>query len=1838
MFNKAFVPKKPKPLTALSRRREPRNFADFLKLATSFDLEMKGRAGSPLTLRDAAAIPAVSALKDIETSRRGMSARDVVKELRRRRLAIGHNAARFDIPELESLAGTTLSDIPLVDTLWLSPLAFPANDTHRLEKPYLEKDKVLPDPEEDARNSVLLLRDEVERLRAMDRDWLEILCWLCCLGPASLGYEFLFEVIFESIEPLPSAPLEAARVVVPKIRAIFGDTLCLHGLHDQVLMAFKSGNGWPLAWALSWHRHKVERAAPARWLLETFPEFQLALDDLGRRRCSHRSCIRCRDHGTPLESMAHWFPPAPGQILAFQPPFDLGYLTYQEQVMRAALARRDTLGILPTGTGKSRCFQVPALEQHARTGDLAVVISPLKALMEDQIKKAKSENLPGVDRLHGDLDAVECERVFDAVRSGHTALLYISPEGLGGAAMRKLLESRRIGMWVFDEVHCVPTWGKGFRGDYWRAVSWARDCGAKGSDRATILCLTATARPETRKDIQTVFSQRLGRRLQVIDGGADRPNLTYRVLEREGELDDQIDRLLRDPQLLPGNGQAIIYAYRQKDTLEIAAQLMRRGHRAAAYHAELHKERKARVEEAFADGDLKVVVATIAFGMGVDTPRVRLVVHAAPPASLEAYAQEAGRAGRDRRAATCIMLRDPEEMDRRHASLARGHLAKEDMDTILAHLLGLRRRLRDARDNSALRPTLSLPYRLVARDVLGLPKGKDPGKSLKFQSDRINRIVDELETNGLIEKLRHEQSLSHLRVQMEALSSLIAQRSALPKIEGMIVDVLARELEKCPGEIPALPEDKEALADACNPKRPPALSHLSQALNRLKEKGLLHAVVELEVGLGPRGTAEKIVETWALKGEAVLDAVTDLFEEREAAAAEQEEGSEEKGAADAALLEKPLETTLMIVSRRAEGKLPEEVKLFPKEALQLLEELSELGLLEMEDRPSGMTRALSLKLPHDLDDASDLPLRSNRQIARVLAALRHLAGDQRFLEVELETLLDTLVSLDMDLEQTWRRPDGSHLTLAEAKKLCRRHLRKLSELKVITVSRGLYPPREECTVRVAERSTNITVRSYTKDMFTAGVEAFQQEEIRQLHLVDGFGSQVLEDESQAPALLRRYFKDASEESLEAVYEGAELELVRNNRPAPVGRQIKLRSRLDERQAAIVHGSTELQDTLILAGPGAGKTRVLVERIVWLVSVERVPPDQILALCYSRRAAEEIRERLREDTALGRLGALVAVYTYHSFALQVLGKSFAELSDEAMPEQAIARKGEDLNEGPPTAFDLILKSASERLREHRRANGDMSDILLRRFRWAFVDEFQDVTDTSFDLIREISQQSQKSSARQTRVKPVFTVKGGEQVPEPVVDVRFCAVGDDDQNIYDFDGASGKHIRDFEKLFPGAARPELTWNYRSSGAILAAAAEIISGCSDRLKLNPIEINPARCGDPLQGAYFQSQRPDLGKVALCWAEDGSIELQAAIAAARLLGLSGQVPKAQWKWPSTAVLVRNRKHIAVVEGALEAAGIEVSRDLQGLVPMARVREALHVRGWLEEMGRLGRLICKEDADQAAARLDERFDNRWSAPIAEWLRDLSWDEGESGGLPARQLLDEFMEWAHGWRPRQSGVAVLTAHSSKGLEFDNVVVLEAGWAKGYTLNVKDADRRLFYVAATRARHSLSLVSSGLGIFRKMLDGRSADHLTKLNVAPHPEAVRAAITPRLMPCSVRDVFLSFPAWDGFRCTSTEESREGVRRTISNLRVGDRLILERTLQADSNPWHLFAERKGRRVRIGKMQKGFEPGADGQRFSAMVFALVGWNKTDSEEGYQGSIKLDRWLTVVPAWSSKE
>ena len=349
----------------------------------------------------------------------------------------------------------------------------------------------------------------------------------------------------------------------------------------------------------------------------------------------------------------------------------------QKDAVEAAIAGRDSLIVMPTGGGKSLCYQLPGLASD----DLTIVVSPLIALMSDQVRRLKMEGHPAVMFASGLSDEV-MDRAYNGVKDGSARIAYCSPERFASSSFLDLLSHRKIDLMAIDEAHCLSEWGHDFRPDYLRLPKVAERLG-----RPTIMACTATATQQVADEI----AQRMGLKDPAqIHSGFERPNLSFDTVPLEGKGSMAKKKALLEFGLKNSeNRPAIVYCGTRKDTEELGEDLRSIGLDAVSYHAGMPSEERASAQVRFMEGDADVVVATNAFGMGIDKADVRSVWHWAIPSSVEAYYQEAGRAGRDGLPARAVLLAMRSDLGRLVRFIEQKNVEATDVQDYLGYLRGL---------------------------------------------------------------------------------------------------------------------------------------------------------------------------------------------------------------------------------------------------------------------------------------------------------------------------------------------------------------------------------------------------------------------------------------------------------------------------------------------------------------------------------------------------------------------------------------------------------------------------------------------------------------------------------------------------------------------------------------------------------------------------------------------------------------------------------------------------------------------------------------------------------------------------------------------------------------------------------------------------------------------------------------------------------------------------------------------------------------------------------------------------------------------------------------------
>ncbi|MDP9122955.1 MAG: DEAD/DEAH box helicase, partial [Acidobacteriota bacterium] len=446
---------------------------------------------------------------------------------------LGHNVLRHDLPILARWAPRLgLLGKPVIDTLVLSPLAFPENPYHRLVKGYKLIHDSQSDPLADARLAAKLFVEQWKSFAALSVIEPERPAFYAfCFGDDGDGGQGHggrsgFGGVFSAHSQRP--PMTTAEAGAYLAASLDGQ-VCRTALAALLACGGLERSGQRAAWgfAVSWLRVAGGGSVLPRWVTEQYPETVELLDALRCRPCGDSGCAYCRADGDLEEQLRHFF-----DLPGFRPlPASLDGGSLQKVLVRHALDAKPLLAILPTGGGKSLCYQLPALVRHRRRGLLTLIISPLQALMQDQVEQLNHRT--GLDRaaaINGLLTPPERGAILERVRLGEVALLYVSPEQLRNRSFQRAITQRELGGWVFDEAHCLSKWGHDFRPDYLYAGRFIRELAARQRQPPPpVTCFTATAKPDVQQEIADHFRRELEVELMTLGGNRRRAELEFQV-------------------------------------------------------------------------------------------------------------------------------------------------------------------------------------------------------------------------------------------------------------------------------------------------------------------------------------------------------------------------------------------------------------------------------------------------------------------------------------------------------------------------------------------------------------------------------------------------------------------------------------------------------------------------------------------------------------------------------------------------------------------------------------------------------------------------------------------------------------------------------------------------------------------------------------------------------------------------------------------------------------------------------------------------------------------------------------------------------------------------------------------------------------------------------------------------------------------------------------------------------------------------------------------------------------------------------------------------------------
>ncbi|VAX08464.1 ATP-dependent DNA helicase RecQ [hydrothermal vent metagenome] len=1636
---------------------------------------------------------------------------------------LGHNLIAFDIPHLKAAKpDLQILNLPAVDTLRLNPLAFPRNPYHHLVKHYQDgrlKRGQLNNPELDARLTLDLFADQRDAfiaLQEQDPKLLEIWHWLTTVDDSISGLNAFFITIRQLPRPADSAAREIIEQYLKERGCVTAAREALDKLEQQ---------SWPLAYAMAWLSVAGGNSVLPPWVRHQFPEAGILVRELRDKPCSDPDCTWCTERHNAKKELQRWF-----GFDAFRPePVGDDGQPLQQAIVEAAMRGEHLLGILPTGTGKSLCYQIPALSRYDKTGALTVVISPLVALMADQVAGLEAQGISSCAALNGLLSMPERADVLDRTRLGDLGILIISPEQLRNRALRNALAQREIGAWVLDEAHCVSKWGHDFRPDYRYVGRFIKERAGEGVT-PPVLCLTATAKPDVIVDICDHFRAKVGVDLKLFDGGASRTNLGFSVVPTtSGEKFAHIHMLLKEhlPEDQPGG--AIVYCASRKRTEDIAEFLREKGLEAGYFHAKLQPETKKTVLEGFIRGDMRVIAATNAFGMGIDKPDVRLVIHADIPGSLENYLQEAGRAGRDQADAHCILLYSAEDIERQFSMSARSRLSLREIKAILRSLRRLDHKKQLAGE------VIATSGEILAEEEEGAFE-----RDSATDDTRVRTALLWLEESTLLTREENRVQIfpSSLRVgSVDAAGKKLVKASLTKEYRCQLLALVDSLVDADADE--GISTDEMMGVSGLSSEGVRRALHDMERLGIASNDTALTAFVHLG---GQRSSRKRLEEAIALE--------RSLIEQMRQSSLEQ--SGLELGKGDSSVLHLR-HATQRLKDDGCEGALPEKV-------WRLLKSLSMDGRSEDGGIGSIRVRRLDAEMVQVTLQREWSALQKTAQLRRDAAACLLISmagglpqgaqGNDLLAKTTFGQLLEVLEN-DLAIRAEAKDPQ----------KLLDRALLWLHEQEVIRLNKGLAVFRPAMTIHLDKGR-----RGFLKADF-GPLKTHYNEQVIQIHVMAEYAQRALEVMTDALKLAMDYFTLNQEAFIKRWMPGREKELALQTTPESWRNIVESLNNPNQQQ--IVNDDREQTNVLVLAGPGSGKTRVLVHRIACLVRIRRENPRGILALAYNRHTAVEIRRRLAEligDDAKG-----ITVLTCHALAMRLIGASFnRRVNVEQQDFKAILQQATALLAG-----DDLAPEEADVQREQ----------LLAGFRWILVDEYQDIDAGQYELISALAGRTLQDKERQ---------------------LSLFAVGDDDQNIYAFDGASVEFIRRFEKDY--AAKPSyLVENYRSSAHIINASNLIINPAAGRMKAgHPITVNHARKKQLAGGDWKTLDPVSQGRVQLLPVGTDSLSQTVAVMA-ELQRLAALDPG--WNWAATAVIAREWKSLWPIRSYCELHRIPVQTANEEMPSCWRLRETQQLVAWLHQ--RPSKLI---DIPTVREWLDQQGSGIWWELLHECVEEYAL---ESGGteLPADHFIEWLVEWGREMRQKQQGLLLLSVHRAKGLEFDHVVVLDGSWARVGRNEDRYAPRRQYYVAMTRARKTLTLACFEQG--NSMLNALPDDSalLRRAPVAlpaPDPALAREYRQPAQSELDI-----------GFAGRHT--SAHPIHCAINKLQPGS--VLQLVKEGKS---HYLHDAKGRTV--GRFAKSFRPPAGMICLKAQVIAIITRYRKDTAPEYMERVKSDCWEVVLP------
>lgn len=1209
----------------------------------------------------------------------------------------GHNIINHDL-KYTALRGNPT----IIDTLFLSPLLFPKRPYHNLVKDDKLQVDELNNPANDSLKARDLLNDEIAAWHQLSRDRQEIYYQL--LHQASE-----FEGFFKYIDFSPSKPSSfIGRILRPQpdwtslILKEFEGKVCGHLDFGTLIRQYEIELAYCLAVIGA---DDIFSITPA-WVTRNYPQVVNVMDMLRNTSCGE--CNYCHQRLDAHNGLKEFF--------GYDEFRTFDGVPMQQQAVESAIRGESLLTIFPTGGGKSLTFQLPALMEGRNTHGLTVVISPLQSLMKDQVDNLAARGISEAVTINGLLDPIERATAIQQVAEGTANLLYIAPEMLRSKTIEKLLVSRNVVRFVIDEAHCFSAWGHDFRVDYLYIGDFIRNLQNKKQQGHPIAvsCFTATAKQKVISDICDYFRSKLGLELKIFAANAERKNLRYSVLH--ADTAEEKYNLLRSL-ILGHNCPSIVYVSRTHITRELAQHLQSDGIQALPFNGKMEAAEKVKNQNAFMSGEAQVIVATSAFGMGVDKKDVGLVVHYNISDSLENYVQEAGRAGRDpEMQAECFVLYDDSDLDKHFILLNQTKLSISEIQQVWKAI----KVLTTKRDKVSCSP-------------LDIARQAGWGEEIDDIETRVKAAIAALEDAGFIQRGSNSPHVFATGITVKNMDEARRKLTLSPLFDDQSREEAARIIKSlisaratAEGRGAEAESRVDYLADILGLNKASVIRNI----NLMRQEGLLADSRDMQAWVS-KSTSQRNLDV-ILKLERFL---LQHFSE-EAQRMNYKELNEEAQKA---------------------GLTYSNVK-------RLRRLLHFLSLKDYIFKQEGYRDSVGVRLqaPQEATMARfERRIEICRFIIDTLIVNRDPSKEMTLVNFSVvEILKQFIASRQETMFAEKEKPDIADIEEA---------LLYLTKTELMKIEGGFIVIYNTMQIgRIADRRAR-----YGKEQYRL-LDEFYKQRIRQIHIVGEYANLMVRDYNAALRFVNDYFTMDFRKFINHYFKDerrAQIDL--NITPAKYD---KLFGELSNRQCEIIDDN-QSKYIVVAAGPGSGKTRVLVHKLASLLLLEDVKHEQLLMLTFSRAAATEFKKRLID--LVGNVAHYVEIKTFHSYSFDLIGTRGSSEKDKMEGAVRLAAEMIEKGEVEPSK---IAKS-----------------VLV-------IDEAQDMGPDDFRLVQALMQQNEE--------------------------MRVIAVGDDDQNIYGFRRSDSKYMQSLVNQ-EGAKLYEMTDNYRSAKAIVDCANRFVQRIPGRMK---------------------------------------------------------------------------------------------------------------------------------------------------------------------------------------------------------------------------------------------------------------------------------------------------------------------------------------------------------------------------------------------------------------------